>query len=155
MSLCYIIIMLSKKLNQIIKTPIKIVSCHKEKYIESKLRRTLNPTFFGSLIFSIILFHIIRWTEHHLLCNTISECKPQWGKRKYAHAQTLKKTLYKKTSITNHNILDKNTILISLILNQPSFLFCVWNTFLLDHYQTHCMISHLFPLTFIHCTTFT
>ncbi len=56
----------------------------------------------------------------------------------------IKKTHYKKKFITNHNILDKKKILISLVLNQPSFLFLVWNTFLLDHYQTHYMISHLF-----------
>jgi hypothetical protein len=32
--------------------------------------------------------HIMKWT--HLLYNTLNECKPQWGRKKYAHAQTLK-----------------------------------------------------------------
>jgi len=30
--------------------------------------------------FSIVLFHIIKWGEHHSLCNTLSEWKLQWGR---------------------------------------------------------------------------
>jgi uncharacterized protein HemY len=44
--------------------------------------------FFGPLIISIILFHIIWWGEHHLFSNTLRVQNHNERKRK-VHAQTL------------------------------------------------------------------
>ncbi len=54
--LCFIAMMKCTKLNQMIKTYIKIVFNQKEKYIRSTLRRI---SIFSPLVISISFFHIM------------------------------------------------------------------------------------------------
>jgi hypothetical protein len=60
-----------------------------------------------------------------------------------------KKTHDKKCSIKNHNLLDKNTILVVLISWWTFILVLCSNTFsLINHYQSHNVLSYLLPWTY-------
>jgi hypothetical protein len=49
-----------------------------QKNIKNPLKRIIHILFFGSLIFSIVVFHIITHNEMKITCVILlSECKPQ------------------------------------------------------------------------------
>jgi hypothetical protein len=131
-SLCYMVMMWCINLNQIITTHIKICFNQNKRYIGRTLKKMLH-FFFGPLIISIILFHIIWWGEHYLFCNTL---KVQTTMREENNAcPNIKKIHGNKCSIINHNLLD---ILININNYMVNLHFClVFKT----HF--HCIITKL------------
>ncbi len=69
--LCYMVMMWCINLNQVITTHIKFFFYQNIRYIGRTLKKILHLFIYGPLIISIILFHIIWWSEHHLFCNTL------------------------------------------------------------------------------------